>query len=254
MLHVNLDGHILTAVLDSPPANALGPAELQALRDLIEGLAESPGEARVLLLRGAERFFSGGVNISMIAEVAASDGGFDQIAAFGTELQSVFGALEALPIPTIAALRGSAVGGGFELALSCDFRVVGTNSSYGLPESKLGLIPGGGGTQRLTRLAGRGTALRLIMLGELVKGEEAVRVGLAQWACPNDDVDEFAVGLANRLAELAPDALAAVKQCVTAAQVGHVGFDLEIRLTRDLLAQADTTNRLQGFLAGSRQG
>jgi enoyl-CoA hydratase/carnithine racemase len=252
MLHVNLDGPILTAVLDSPPANALGPAELQALHHLIEDLAESPGAARVLLLRGAERFFSGGVNVSMIAEVASSDGGFDQIAAFGSELQSVVGALEVLPIPTIAALRGSAVGGGFELALACDFRVVGMKSSFGLPESKLGLIPGGGGTQRLTRLAGRGTALRLIMLGELVKGDEAVRLGLAQWVCPNDDVDEFAVGLAHRLAELAPGALAAVKQCVTAAQVGDAGFDLEIALTKDLLAQPDTTDRLQSFLAGSR--
>ena len=254
MLRVSLDGPVLTAVLDSPPATALGPAELQELRHLIEGLAESPGETRVLLLRGAERFFSGGVNISMIAEVAASDGGYDQIAAFGTELQSVLGALEALPMPTVAALRGSAVGGGFELALACDFRVVGARSSFGLPETKLGLIPGGGGTQRLTRLAGRGTALRLIMLGELVKGDEAVRLGLAQWVCPNDDVDEFALGLANRLADHAPGALAAVKQCVSAAQVGDVGFDLEIRLTRDLLAQPDTTNRLQGFLAGSRKG
>jgi enoyl-CoA hydratase/carnithine racemase len=92
------------------------------------------------------------------------------------------------------------------------------------------------------------------MLGELVKGDEAVRLGLAQWVCPNDDVDEFALGLANRLADHAPGALAAVKQCVSAAQVGDVGFDLEIRLTRDLLAQPDTTNRLQGFLAGSRKG
>ena len=251
-MHTSRDGPVLSVVLDTPPANALGAEELQDLQALVRRLGEDAGDVRVLLLRGAPRFFSGGVNIAMIAETAGHAGGMDQVADFGAELQAVLRALEALPMPTVAAMRGSAVGGGLELALACDFRVVGAESSYGLPESKLGLLPGAGGTQRLTEVAGRGTALRLILLGELVKGDEAMRLGIAQWVCANDEVDEFALGLARQLSELAPQALAAAKQCITAARTG-TGFELEIASTRALLTQADTTHRLQSFLAGPRQ-
>ena len=252
MLHTELNGPILTAVLDVPPANALGSQELQDLHALVRGLGEDAGDVRVLLLRGSPRFFSGGVDISMIAQTASGAGGMDQMAKFGGDLQAAFQALEDLPIPTIAAMRGSAVGGGLELALACDFRVVGADSSYGLPETKLGLVPGAGGTQRLTEIAGRATALRLIMLGELVKGEEAMRLGIAQWVRANDEVDQFALGLALQLSDLAPGALTAAKRCVTAARTGS-GFELEVELTRDLLTKSDTTDRLQKFLAGSQK-
>lgn len=252
MLHISRQGPVLTAVIDTPPANALGSDELRDLHALVRQLAEDPDGVRVLVLRGAPRFFSGGVNISMISDTAGSDGGTDRMADFGAQLQAVFLALESLPIPTVAAMRGSAVGGGLELGLACDFRVVGATSKYGLPESRLGLIPGAGGTQRLTEVAGRGTALRLILLGELVTGDEAVRLGIAQWVRDNDEVDDFARTLAEQLAALAPSALSAAKQCVTAARSG-TGFELEIALTRELLTQDDTTNRLQDFLAGNRQ-
>lgn len=252
MLHTSRDGPVLTAVLDTPPANALGAEALRDLNALVRQLHEDADGIRVLLLRGSPRFFSGGVNIAMIADTASSAGGTDRVADFGAELQAVLRLLEALPMPTVAAMRGSAVGGGLELALACDFRVVGADSSYGLPESRLGLIPGAGGTQRLTEVAGRGTALRLILLGELVKGDEAMRLGIAQWVRANDEVDDFALGLARQLAELAPHALAAAKQCITAARTG-TGFELEIGLTRVLLTQEDTTHRLQSFLAGTRK-
>jgi enoyl-CoA hydratase len=252
VLQTSQDDHVLSAVLDAPPANALGAEELQALAALVRQLSADPGDIRVLLLRGAPRFFSGGVNISMIAENAGRPGGTERVADFGAELQAVFSALEALPIPTVAAMRGSAVGGGLELALACDFRVAAADSSYGLPESRLGLVPGAGGTQRLTEVAGRGTALRLILLGELVKGDEAVGLGIAQWVRANDEVDAFALDLARQLSQLAPQALAAAKQCITAARSG-TGFELEIALTRTLLKHEDTINRLQSFLDGTRQ-
>lgn len=249
-MHTTREGPVLSAVLDTPPANALGAEELQDLHALVRQLGQDTGDVRVLLVRGGPRFFSGGVNIAMIAEKAGRPGGTDQVADFGAELQSVLSALEALPIPTVAAMRGSAVGGGLELALACDFRVVGAESSYGLPEIRLGLIPGAGGTQRLAEVAGRGTALRLILLGELVKGDEAKRLGIAQWVRANDEVDDFALGLARQLSELAPQALAAAKACITAARTG-TGFELEIASTRGLLTQADTMHRLQKFLAGT---
>jgi len=252
MLHIAAEGPVVIATLDAPPANAIGMQELHDLGDLVERLTRESADTRVLVLRGEGRFFCGGVNIGMISETVGSDAGSEQVAAFGGELQRVFLMLESLPIPTIAAMKGSAVGGGLELALACDFRIVGADSSYGLPESKLGLIPGAGGTQRLTEVSGRGTSLRLILLGELVKGEEAVRLGIAQWVRANDEVNDSAMELARRLTELAPNALSAAKQCVTAAR-GESGFDLEIALTKDLLSQTDTTDRIKAFLAGSRQ-
>jgi enoyl-CoA hydratase/carnithine racemase len=252
VLHTSRDGSVLTAALDTPPANALGAEELSDLTELVRQLSADAGDVRVLVLRGSPRFFSGGVNIAMIAETADRPGGTDLVADFGAELQGVLNELEALPIPTIAAMRGSAVGGGLELALACDFRIVGADSSYGLPESHLGLIPGAGGTQRLTEVAGRGTALRLILLGELVKGDEAMQLGIAQWVRANDEVDDFALELAHKLSKLAPNALTAAKQCITAART-RSGFDLEISSTRALLTQADTTHRLGNFLAGIRK-
>jgi enoyl-CoA hydratase/carnithine racemase len=157
-----------------------------------------------------------------------------------------------LPFPVIAALPGPAIGGGAELALACDFRVVAAESSYGLPESRLGLIPGGGGTQRMTEIAGRGTALRLILLGELVKGDVAVDLGIAQWVRPSEEVEDFALELAQQLSELAPAALAAAKQCISATRQG-TGYELEVSLTKELLSQEDTITRLQNFLAGTRK-
>ena len=245
------DGPVLRAVLDNPPANAIGPAELTSLKKLIQQLTDDAGDTRVLIIQGGSRFFCGGVNIKMIAENAGREDGTDVIAEFGAELQAVLAALESLPIPTVAAMRGSAVGGGLELGLACDLRVVGESSSYGLPETHLGLIPGGGGTQRLTEVAGRGTALRLILLGELVRGLEANQLGIAQWVCPNDEVDKFAFELASSLSEMAPLALQAAKRCVTASRGGE-GFELEVLLTRTLLKEKDTNQRLQQFLAGNQ--
>lgn len=252
MLHISQDGNVLSAVLDAPPANALGVADLQALASLAQRLAEDPGTVRVVVLRGAGRFFCGGVDISMISAHTGDADGPARVAEFGAELQSVLSSLEALPIPTIAAMRGSAVGGGLELALACDFRVVAPESSYGLPECRLGLIPGGGGTQRMTEIAGRGTALRLILLGELVKGDVAVDLGIAQWVRASEEVEDFALELAQQLSELAPAALAAAKQCITATRQG-TGYELEVSLTKALLSQEDTITRLQNFLAGTRK-
>ena len=252
VLHVQHEGAVLTATLDTPPANALDRQELTALGDLIRRVDDDPGGIRALVIRGGDRFFSGGVSINMISESVSRSDGADAVGDFGSELQAVLNALEKLSVPTVAAMRGSAVGGGLELALACDLRVAGVQSSYGLPESKLGLIPGGGGTQRLTEVAGRGTALRLILLGELVSGAEAERLGIVQWSCPNDAVDDFAVALAARIADLSPTALAAAKRCIAVARSEH-GFALEVQETRTLLTQNETQDRLERFLSGSRQ-
>src|SRR5207244_2387427 len=124
---------------------------------------------------------------------------------FGRRLQAAFTRIEELRIPTIAAMRGPATGGGLELPLACDLRVAAEDARYGLPEIKLGLLPGAGGTQRLTELAGRATSLRLILRGELVSGREACSLGIVHWALPPDEVEPYATELATELARYPTD-------------------------------------------------
>ena len=114
----------------------------------------------------------------------------------------LFDRIESLPCVTLAEIGGSALGGGFELALSCDLRMASTTAKLGLPEAKLGLIPGAGGTQRLTRLCGPGTAARIILAAEVVDGATACQLGMVQWAVAPDDLAAHAQALAQRVAEL----------------------------------------------------
>lgn len=238
-------GAIWRLTLDAPPANAIGWDQVKELEDLLQ--AVDPLTTRVLVVQGAGRFFSAGADISLLRRAAEADDGVEEIAEFGRRLQGVFQQLEDLPIPTIAVLHGHALGGGFELALSCDLRIAQESAKIGLPESKLGLLPGGGGTQRLTRLAGRGAALRLILLGELASARWAEQAGLVQWCVPDGEAGSRANDLANELAELPQPAMAAIKRSISLA-CSPEGYLSEIEQTRDLLESPDTMKRLSSFL------
>jgi enoyl-CoA hydratase len=241
-------GRIWTVTLDSPPANAIGWDQILGLETVLQEI--DPLTTKVLVIRGAGRFFSAGVDISLIRRAAEADDGVEQIATFGRRLQGVFQQLEDLPIPTIAVLQGHALGGGFELALACDLRVADESASVGLPETKLGLIPGAGGTQRLTRVAGRGTALRLILRGELAPAPWAEQAGLVQWCVPRGTAGSFADELATELAELPQPAMAASKTSVSLA-CSTEGYASEIDQTRHLLESPETKSRLTEFLRKS---
>jgi enoyl-CoA hydratase len=241
-------GRIWTVTLDSPPANAIGWDLITGLETVLQEI--DPQTTKVLVIRAAGRFFSAGVDISLIRRAAEADDGAEQIATFGRRLQGVFQQLEDLPIPTIAVIQGHALGGGFELALSCDLRVADETASIGLPETKLGLIPGAGGTQRLTRVAGRGTALRLILRGELAQAPWAERAGLVQWCVPHGTAGSFADELAAELAGLPQQAMAASKRSVSLACSAE-GYASEIDQTRDLLGSPETKSRLTDFLSKS---
>jgi enoyl-CoA hydratase/carnithine racemase len=150
---------------------------------------------------------------------------------------------------TLAEIGGAALGGGFELALACDLRIAANEARVGLPEAGLGLLAAAGGTQRLTRLVGPGTASRLILGAETVDGVTAAQLGLVQWTVPRADLAEAARALAERVAALPRTALGAAKQCIAAAlDASRDGFAEEIAHTRQLYQQAATRERVSAFL------
>jgi enoyl-CoA hydratase/carnithine racemase len=171
--------------------------------------------------------------------------------AFVREIQRVYARLERLPLVTLAEIGGAAMGGGLELALACDLRIASNEAQLGLPEARLGLLPGAGGTQRLARIAGEATAKRLILGAEVVSGAQAAALGIVQWAAPQEELAARARALAAGIAELPRDALAFCKRCIDAAP-GAAGFEMEVQGTASLLASDTTQRRVRAFLEKRR--
>jgi enoyl-CoA hydratase len=146
------------------------------------------------------------------------------------------------------------MGGGYELALGCDLRIAAKEAKLGLPEVGLGLLPGGGGTQRLTSIAGPAVAARIILAADPVDGLTARELGMLQWAVPRQDLETQAKEIAARLAGLPPAALAAAKVCIRLARdPERNGFVAETEWTGRLLATEETQRRVGAFLAGARR-
>jgi enoyl-CoA hydratase/carnithine racemase len=238
--------------MSSPPVNALSEAWVAGFAREIAAL-EARDDWKVLHLRSDQKVFCAGAELKeMRARFDAADGP-DRTYAYVASIQRLFARLESMPRVTLAEIGGAALGGGFELALACDLRIAAIEARLGLPEVKLGLIPGAGGTQRLTRLVGRGIANRLILGAEAVDGATAERLGLVQWCCPRADLAGRAVEIAGRIAALPAAALAAAKLCMTsAAAPGRGGYSDELEATRDLQTDAETRQRISAFLAGAR--
>jgi enoyl-CoA hydratase/carnithine racemase len=176
--------------LDRPKMNALSGAVLGQIYDAAHGLHEDPPGAVVLW--GGRRIFAAG------ADIVELEG--DGARSVGANFTSALGELASVPRVTIAAINGYALGGGLELALACDLRVCAEDSKVGLPEVLLGVIPGGGGTQRLPRLIGSSRAKELIFSGRQVKAPEALELGLVNRVVPADDVLESALAWAAEFA------------------------------------------------------
>ena len=176
--------------LDRPKANALSAEVLAQLQSAAEDLTADPPGAVVLW--GGRRIFAAGADIVELGRAGAP--------ADGANFAGALGALAAVPRATIAAVNGFALGGGLELALACDFRVCAEDARFGLPEVLLGVIPGGGGTQRLPRLIGASRAKELIFTGRQVRAEEALAIGLVNRVVAPDYVLEAALTWAAELA------------------------------------------------------
>ena len=242
-------GDVWTITLDNPPANTWGWEQLEGVSSALDEAEQS--SAHVVVFRSGGRFFSTGVDISLIERVATTSD-TTEIGEFGRALQSRFRRIEGLTAPTVALIQGHALGGGLEFALACDLRIAEESARMGLPEAKLGLLPGAGGTQRLTREAGRGTALRLILTGELVSARWAEQHGLVQFCLPDGQGDTGCHELVESLTAIPRGSLAASKRSIALAYSDE-GFATEIEQTQELLRAPETVSRLNAFLNRSNK-
>ncbi len=253
MFHLQVSDRIATVMLDRPPVNAMSDAWVAGFHALLDGL-DTRDDWSVLHIRSALKVFAAGADLKEMRERFAAPDGLERQLAGVRGYQTLFARIEALPKITLAEISGAALGGGFELALACDLRIAAREAKLGLPELRLGLLPGAGGTQRMTWLAGRPTALRLILGAEQVDGAEAERLGQVQWSAPAAELADTAAAIARRYAAVPSHAAKAAKACVTAASNPATnGFDEEIAQTRGLLQSARTRELIGAFLAGTNR-
>jgi enoyl-CoA hydratase/carnithine racemase len=233
-----------TIRLDRPKMNAID----EQLHLEVRAAAIEAGErtdVRAVVIYGGERVFAAGADIKAMSQL---DGAGMQ--AWGRELQDSFRTVARLPKPVIAAVTGYALGGGYELALCADFRVLGSRAKIGQPEIQLGVIPGAGGTQRLARLVGPAKAKDLVFTGRHVGAEEALEIGLADAVVPDAEVYETAVAMARKFAAGPPLALAAAKRAIDEGLELPIdeGLALESRLFAELFDTEDQKNGMRSFL------
>ena len=203
-------GNIAVATINRPKAlNALNSDVLNDLSELVD-LVNADPEIRALVLTGAgEKAFVAGADIGEMSTLTVAEG-----EAFGKRGNDAFRKIETLPIPTIAAINGFALGGGCELSMSCDIRLCADTAVFGQPEAGLGITPGFGGTQRLARLVGAGMAKQMIYTAKNIKADEAYRIGLVNAVYPLDELMPAAEKMAATIAKNAPIAVRACKKAI----------------------------------------
>ena len=252
MFAVSVSDRVATVTMQSPPVNALSGAWLAEFLQRIDVLT-SRTDWNVLHVRSDQKAFCAGADLKEMRARFDAANGPDQTYAYVATIQRLYARIEQLPQVTLAEIGGTALGGGLELALACDLRIAAAEAKLGLPEVTLGLIPGAGGTQRLTRLVGRGLANRFILTGEVVDGMTAERLGLVQWCWPHAELASRATEVARRIATLPRAAVAAAKRCIAVAgESGRGGFSDELEATYGLQNDPETRQRISAFLAGAR--
>lgn len=252
MFQTEVDGARFVLTLDRPPVNAINDEWLAGFHAILDGL-EARQDIAVVHVRSAHKIFCAGMDIAHIEALTKQGDGAAAMVRDVGEFQRAFARLEALPQVVLAEVGGAALGGGLELALACDLRIAASEAKLGLPEAKLGLIPGAGGTQRLTWLCGKGVASRLILSGEVLNGDEALKLGLVQWSVPREQIAEEAAMLAKRIASLSVGSVVEAKRLIAAAgDTSRDGFAEELEADRRLFDLPDTRERIANFLAGGR--
>ena len=234
------DGDVVVVTLNRPKVNALNADLLGELGRVAEACIVDPPGA--LVVTGGGRHFAAGAEISDFTDEATR-------APLTEAFLASFNAVAAVPCPTIAAINGFALGGGAELAMCCDFRIAGEGAVLGQPEILLGIIPGGGGTQRLARLVGAGRAKELIFSGAQVPAAEALAIGWVDEVVPDDQVLERAIERAAAYAKGPRLAIRAAKQAVDGGLEGSLadGINLEYDLFVDLFDTDDATTGVASF-------
>ncbi|HWH78600.1 MAG TPA: enoyl-CoA hydratase [Candidatus Binatus sp.] len=245
-LNYQEDGAVVTLELNRPEKKNSFNAELRGeLEDALKGIV-GKAEIRAVIVTGSAEIFCAGADISEMGGAANAESSYHH----AREFQILFDQVESLPQPVIAAVSGFALGGGCELALAADFRIASETARFGLPEIKIGAFPGGGGTQRLTRLIGAPKAKEMILLGDPISAQEALALGLVTKVVAKDKYLAEAMNLAAKLAALPRLALQASKMLINRSQDIDLanGLELEARTFSALAHSHDLTEGTRAFL------
>ena len=244
-IRLEVDGGIGVIRLDRPPMNAINRQMQQELL-AVSAEAAQRADVRAVVLYGGERVLAAGADVKEMAAMTYAD--MSQVARW---VSSGLGALATIPKPTVAAITGYALGGGLEVALGCDRRIAGDNAKLGQPEILLGIIPGGGGTQRLARLIGPSRAKDLILTGRMVSADEALAIGLVDEVVPADAVLSRSLEYAGQFAKGPAAAYAATKKVIDRGLDTDLrtGLDLESEVFAALFATDDQRIGMESFVA-----
>lgn len=242
-----VDDSIIVLDLKRAPANALGPPIVEGIGAALDAAAQAGGIKVAVVTSALPGIFAAGADIKHMG--AISDGA--AFTAYGDALRAALDRLAGTDVITIAAIEGLALGGGLELALACHLRVAGAQARLGLPEVKLGLIPGAGGTQRLPRLVGRGAALDIMLTARQVPAAEAKTMGLVDRLVDEGAARDAALEIARVLCAMSLPALRAVVRCVDTAfdTILDEGFRIEIAEEQELFETGEAAEGLAAFLA-----
>ena len=232
---------VFVLTLNAPKVNALSTAMLSRIHYLATDLTIL--NAGAVVITGGDRLFAAGADISEF-------GGPEDAARIGASFHAALNAVAALPCFTIAAVSGFALGGGCELAMACDYRIASTKAVFGQPEILLGIIPGGGGTQRLPRLVGASRAKEIMITGRQVKADEALNIGLANELVEPDALMARALELASSIASGATVATGLIKRAVDEGMQTDLakGLALELELFEEVFHSNDSQIGVASFL------
>lgn len=243
-LRVEPHGRVAVVHLDRPKMNVLSRAMQDEIASIAHELA-ADSNVRAIVFYGGEKTFAAGADVK---EMVNWDR--DTAHAQAPSLQAAFNAVAAIPVPTIAAISGYALGGGFELALACDLRIAAEDATVGQPEILLGIIPGAGGTQRLARLIGESRAKDIILTGRFVAAAEALSLGMVNEVVPAEHLFERALALAEQLSRGPRQAMVAAKRAIEQGleQSLDLGLVVEQRAFADLFGTPDQIVGMQSFV------
>jgi len=242
LLERPVDNVVFVRINRPDALNALNLEVRRMISEHFETL-NADDDVRCIILTGSEKAFAAGADIKQMAEAGAVD-------MMLRETHKYWQAIADCPKPVIAAVSGFALGGGCELAMNADIIVAGESAQFGQPEVRLGIIPGAGGTQRLTRTVGKYQAMKLCLTAEFIKAEEALAWGLVSEIVPDDKVESRAVEMATKIARMPPLAVRQIKECVLAGLDASLatGMMLERKAFQLLFASQDQKEGMAAFI------
>ncbi|HEX3031379.1 MAG TPA: enoyl-CoA hydratase-related protein [Bacillota bacterium] len=243
VITIEIEGGVATLTLNRPPMNPLNSRVFSELSQAADELEANPAVKAVIITGAGEKAFAAGADITEMANLTPVE-----VYSFCQVSRTAFEKLENLSKPTIAAISGLALGGGSELAMTCDFRIAADNAKFGQPEINLGIIPGGGGTQRLARLIGATKAKEMILLGDIIDATTAAGLGLVNKVVPAADLSAEAGKLARKLAGKPAVAMRMAKTAINLGTNVDLRSGLELE-TQSFVVAFASEDRVEGIKA-----